>query len=155
MKQLRVGLVGIEQEILSASVESQSNGTFRAHTSNRVDALKAQYKDQLPADPSFLIGQEKITCAVCGEKYARLTSTHIEKHGLSVEEYKKVFGYSKKDKLSALDQQVWHGNKEKPVTPLPDDQPSAETSTQGDNAHAGKDKASPKLNQKQRKKSTS
>lgn len=134
VKQLRFGLVGIEQEILSAGVEKQSNGASQAHATNRIDALKARYKDKIPANPSSLIGQEKITCAVCGKKYARLTEPHIKKHDLSVEEYKLLFGYSDDEKLSALDQRVWPGTKKIAETPLPEVQPPADTSK--DNALA-------------------
>ena len=49
--------------------------------------------------PQEAIGDEHIKCCICGEEKTILTSRHLAKHEISVEDYKALCGYDKKQPL--------------------------------------------------------
>lgn len=53
----------------------------------------------LVMDPAEAIGEESITCCICGKKCDNLTRAHLFEHGLSMEEYRNLCGYPSDLKL--------------------------------------------------------
>ena len=53
----------------------------------------------LVCKPENAIADDTITCCVCGRKMQSITSKHLDTHGMSVEEYKKLCGYAPEQKL--------------------------------------------------------
>lgn len=47
----------------------------------------------LVRDPATAITDDAIYCCLCGEKRQSLTAKHLARHGVSVEEYKKLCNY--------------------------------------------------------------
>jgi len=45
-------------------------------------------------DPRLAITAEGVVCLVCGRAYRHLTNTHLRRHGLTSDEYKRRFGYN-------------------------------------------------------------
>ena len=45
------------------------------------------------------IGDNAVQCCICGNAFQNLTIKHIQLHGLTVEEYKKLCGYGPGQKL--------------------------------------------------------
>lgn len=45
-------------------------------------------------DPRRAITEGGVLCLVCGASFRHLTNTHLRKHGLTSEEYKRRFGYN-------------------------------------------------------------
>ena len=56
-------------------------------------------KRSLVCKPEEAIDNDTITCCICGRKMQTLTARHLETHGVTVEEYKKVCGYAPDQKL--------------------------------------------------------
>lgn len=58
------------------------------------DPFKGYTKDKLVVKPSDAIGDEKVTCCICGMKFSSLTAKHIATHnGLDKIHYLKLCGY--------------------------------------------------------------
>ncbi|ABK16204.1 MucR family transcriptional regulator [Syntrophobacter fumaroxidans] len=55
----------------------------------------------LKQDPKSSIQDDKITCLECGTQMRQLTARHLSAHGLTPREYKKKWGFSFKQPLSA------------------------------------------------------
>lgn len=49
----------------------------------------------LRADPRQAVEQDLIRCLVCGGAFRQLTNTHLRNHGMTVDQYKRVFGYNR------------------------------------------------------------
>ncbi len=56
----------------------------------------------LRADPRQAVQQDAIRCLVCGRAFRQLTNTHLRAHGMSVEGYKRQFGYNRGRPLMCL-----------------------------------------------------
>ena len=81
-----VGQQGVEEQSLSATDEAQ--------------APKKRYtRRSLVAKPEEAIGDNAVQCCICGNAFQNLTIKHIQLHGLTVEEYKKLCGYGPGQKL--------------------------------------------------------
>lgn len=79
----------IEQGALSAK------GTHEEQSSSKKREKRWAKKDlkYLADDPNKAITEETITCCICGEKKSVLTKKHLENHGISVLDYKRICGY--------------------------------------------------------------
>lgn len=50
-------------------------------------------------DPANSIGEEFIICVVCNKKFRQITLKHLNTHNLTPEEYREMFGFSRKQAL--------------------------------------------------------
>lgn len=58
------------------------------------EAPRKKYtKRMLKVKPQDSITDSSIICCICGEERQCLTRRHLEQHGISVEDYKKLCGY--------------------------------------------------------------
>jgi predicted transcriptional regulator len=66
-------------------------------------AEEAAVEEAAPArkDPRESIQDDKIFCLECGTEMRQLTTKHLSSHGLTPREYKKKYGFSLKQPLSA------------------------------------------------------
>lgn len=56
-------------------------------------------RKDLVCKPEDAITDEYITCCLCGKESSSLTSRHLAQHDISVEEYKRLCGYTDDQKL--------------------------------------------------------
>nr|WP_294508880.1 MucR family transcriptional regulator [uncultured Bilophila sp.] len=49
--------------------------------------------------PEEAIGDNTVQCCICGKAFQNLSAKHIQDHELTVEEYKKLCGYGREQKL--------------------------------------------------------
>ncbi|HXJ84426.1 MAG TPA: MucR family transcriptional regulator [Candidatus Methylomirabilis sp.] len=63
------------------------NGHPEARTGDWLNALRA--------DPRRAIGEDAISCLICGRTFRQLTNTHLRAHGSEALEYKRRFGYNR------------------------------------------------------------
>ena len=49
--------------------------------------------------PEEAIGDDTVQCCICGKAFQNLNAKHIQNHELTVEEYKKLCGYGRDQKL--------------------------------------------------------
>ena len=59
----------------------------------------AEQHQQPAADPKKAIREKSIVCLECGKSFKVITKKHLEKHGLTPEEYKAKWGYKKNQSL--------------------------------------------------------
>lgn len=52
-------------------------------------------------NPMESIGNEKITCLECGKAFKQISYKHLQSHGLTPEEYRAKYGFSKRQALTA------------------------------------------------------
>jgi len=52
-------------------------------------------------DPRESIRQDDIVCLVCGEAYKTISHTHLARHGLTPDQYRRKYGFPKKQPLAA------------------------------------------------------
>jgi len=62
-------------------------------------AVGATVQAAPPVDPQKAIKDKSVTCLECGKTFKVLTKRHLIQHGLTTEEYKKKWGYSKNTSL--------------------------------------------------------
>jgi len=69
----------------------------------KTDASETQSKSGGPQkeDPMLSIGEDKVTCLECGQKFKQLSHTHLRGHGLTPKEYRKKHGFPAKQPLTA------------------------------------------------------
>lgn len=68
---------------------------------DRVPEKKCYMQKDLKCDPAEAITDTSVTCCLCGKQSLTLTARHLAHHGITVEEYKKLCGYSEQQKLMA------------------------------------------------------
>ena len=68
---------------------------------NRAPQKKSYTQQDLKCDPAEAITDTSVTCCLCGKRSLTLTARHLAHHGISVEEYKELCGYSEQQKLMA------------------------------------------------------
>ena len=56
-------------------------------------------KRSLVIRPEEAIGENLVQCCLCGRTFQNLTAKHLLSHGISVEDYKKLCGYTPEQKL--------------------------------------------------------
>ena len=52
-------------------------------------------------DPERSIRRNKVICLECGREFKQLTSRHLKEHGLTAREYRRKYGFSARQPLSA------------------------------------------------------
>ncbi|MBW1990197.1 MAG: MucR family transcriptional regulator [Deltaproteobacteria bacterium] len=52
-------------------------------------------------DPKKSIKCNKVICLECGKEFKQLTNRHLKEHGLTTREYRKKYGFSARQPLSA------------------------------------------------------
>lgn len=60
-------------------------------------------KRSLKISPKDAITKDVIYCCLCEKPYKSITSRHLNTHGISVEDYKKLCGYAPETKLMSED----------------------------------------------------
>src|SRR5262245_25226591 len=50
--------------------------------------------DEYRRDPRRAITEDGVVCLVCGACFRHLTNTHLRRHGLTSDQYKRRFGYN-------------------------------------------------------------
>lgn len=55
--------------------------------------------DAAPSAPEQAVGEKSITCLECGKNFKLITKKHLLAHGLSPDEYKDKWGYSRNTPL--------------------------------------------------------
>lgn len=69
-------------------------------TAAEAPAPKKKYtKRNLVIKPEEAISEDQVLCCLCGRAFQNLTAKHLLSHDLSVEEYKKLCGYTSDQKL--------------------------------------------------------
>ena len=68
---------------------------------DRVPEKKCYTQKDLKCDPAEAITDTSVTCCLCGKQSLTLTARHLAHHGITVEEHKKLCGYSEQQKLMA------------------------------------------------------
>ncbi len=56
---------------------------------------------KLPVDPKDSIQRTKVICLECGAEFKQLSGNHLKRHGLTLREYKKKYGFPLSQPLSA------------------------------------------------------
>lgn len=54
-----------------------------------------------PMDPKKSIQRNKVICLECGKEFKQLGNRHLKEHGLDAKEYRKKYGFSARQPLSA------------------------------------------------------
>ena len=88
----------------TVDIENKS-GAFEQHLFHEHNKTKFEYLEEYPEDKKYFLGvnlltnrqleedkDKYVTCAICGKKLARLDSRHLNKHGITKEEYVKKYG---------------------------------------------------------------
>ena len=97
------------RDFLSDRKTSMDLDTYIGELNRVATRFKEAYEGEQPADPAAMqlacnpaeaIGESSITCCICGKRFATLTRRHVEKHGLTIDEYRKICGYKKTLALS-------------------------------------------------------
>jgi predicted transcriptional regulator len=57
--------------------------------------------EKLRATPEESIQEDKVICLECGAEFRQLAKRHLELHGMTADEYKKKWGFPRKQALSA------------------------------------------------------
>lgn len=69
-------------------------GRSRHTILSMVDARRYRWLEDLRRDPRRAITDDGVVCLVCGACFRHLTNTHLGRHGLTSEQYKRRFGYN-------------------------------------------------------------
>ena len=85
------------EEEINSMIKSLSEGIQKA--SQEVAEPQAEQEQQPAADPKKAIREKSILCLECGKSFKVITKKHLEKHGLTPEEYKAKWGYKKNQSL--------------------------------------------------------
>lgn len=101
---LKAGLIQANNKLAGEGVVEPTIVDERPVVENTVSeepvAPKKKYsRRSLVVKPEEAITGEHITCCICGKKFQNLTTKHIASHGINVEEYKKLCGYSPEQRL--------------------------------------------------------
>lgn len=104
-KQAKAMYIGIEQTFNAPAskpekVQPESEEVpVEAEATPEAPKKKRITRRNLVCKPEDAIADDTITCCVCGRKMQSVTSKHLDTHGMSVEEYKKLCGYAPEQKL--------------------------------------------------------
>jgi predicted transcriptional regulator len=68
-----------------------------------IKAIEEGVAEAEPAamDPKRSIQRTKVICLECGKEFKQLTSKHLKDHGMDAKEYRKKYGFSARQPLSA------------------------------------------------------
>jgi predicted transcriptional regulator len=65
-------------------------------------AKPSEEPEEVPVDPKSSIQEDKVICLECSKEMRQLTAKHLGSHGLTIGEYKKKWGFARKQSLSAI-----------------------------------------------------
>lgn len=67
-----------------------------------IKAIEEGAEEELaPMDPKKSIQRNKVICLECGKEFKQLGNRHLKEHGLDAKEYRKKYGFSARQPLSA------------------------------------------------------
>ncbi len=92
-------LAGMDSEALSESLCCEEEVQKEKNISEPSAPKKKYTRRNLVVKPEEAISEQEIACCICGKTFQNLTTKHIQSHDLTVEEYKKLCGYSPEQKL--------------------------------------------------------
>ncbi len=84
-----------------ASVREMSPEAIQTFTLNMIKHLRDATDPNVTAEPHFVcdpktaIKERSVTCVLCGKSMKSLTQTHMNSHGLTLDEYREMCGYKK------------------------------------------------------------
>ncbi len=70
--------------------------------------MATQAQEAMRKDPRLALRDQEIVCLVCGRAFRQLNNTHLRSHGLSVEEYRRTFGYNRRTALMAQELRAFY-----------------------------------------------
>jgi len=85
------------EEEINSMIKSLSEGIQKASQESVHE--QAEQEQQPAADPKKAIKEKSITCLECGKSFKVITRKHLDKHGLTPEDYKARWGYKKNQSL--------------------------------------------------------
>lgn len=97
-KDVAVGLRKFEKEVLEPSAEAPAKAPIETPVISTEEAMKS-------------IGQDAVTCLICGKQSKMLTKKHLVNHGLTPATYREKFGIPKGTPLSCKKLQEERRNK--------------------------------------------
>lgn len=97
---LKVGLLQANAKLAVGDAGQQGVEEQDIFAADEAPAPKKRYtRRSLVAKPEEAIGDDTVQCCICGKVFHSLTTKHIQSHDLTVEEYKRLCGYSPEQKL--------------------------------------------------------
>ncbi len=85
---------------LSSMQKSENEGTA-IETTDTIESQSEQPGTMEFSDPMDSIQQDRVVCLECGAEMRQLTAKHLSTHEMTIREYKKKWGFSLKQSLSA------------------------------------------------------
>mgnify|MGYP000407738853 CR=1 FL=1 len=101
----KAGLIQANNKLAVIDVEESATDTVSTESSEQVSTPETETpkkkftKRNLVAKPEEAITAESVQCCICGKTFQNLTAKHLLTHGISVDEYKKLCGYTPEQKL--------------------------------------------------------
>lgn len=83
----------------SEAEHGQAPRELPAAEAKTAEPKKRFTKRSLKCDPKKAIGDDFIACCLCEKKFKLLSALHLKSHGISVDDYKKLCGYSSNQSL--------------------------------------------------------
>ena len=91
----KLAMMGMEELAAEQSLAADENAPEA-----EAPAPKKKYtKRSLVVKPEEAIGEDQVLCCLCGRAFQNLTAKHLLSHDMTVEEYKKLCGYTPDQKL--------------------------------------------------------
>ena len=100
--ELKAGLVQANGKLAAVESEEIPCEAKNGETTQGADGVASKKKftkRNLVVRPEESIGDDKVTCCLCGRNFQNLTIRHLSSHGISVEEYKKLCGFAPEQTL--------------------------------------------------------
>jgi predicted transcriptional regulator len=134
------GLIKSVFNTINALAVEEKTGVKVVEAATVVEEVKDGVKPVITPmiDPANSIGEDFIICVVCNKKFRQITHKHLNSHNLTPEEYREMFGFSRKQalvckKLSAQRSKTAQANDNlgkrprKPAAATPTAEPTAQT----------------------------
>ena len=83
----------IEKRLSGCSCDIVNAEQISAEASEPQKERKRYTRRMLKVKPEEAIGEDIIRCCICGKEGQIITAKHLEKHGISVEDYKRLCRY--------------------------------------------------------------
>lgn len=97
---LKVGLLQANAKLAVGEAGQQGVEEQSISAADGDPAPKKRYtRRSLVVKPEEAIGDDTVQCCICGKAFQNLNAKHIQNHELTVEEYKKLCGYGRDQKL--------------------------------------------------------
>ena len=76
-------------ETKSQAIEMMKKGMANDEISKEIGMSESSVS--LLKYKEYLVNDERVDCAICGEKFKQIRNNHLKKHGITLEEYKKKY----------------------------------------------------------------